>query len=209
MERMLTSVRVRTLAAIFFAFVFLTFAGGCSSDVQSESAAEPGAAEADGTAALPKTATPPAPQDSSAQPEAGRSAQAAPDFELYDLDGRVVHLSDFAGKSVLLNFWATWCAPCKAELPDLVEVQRQYGGDGFVIVGISLDRIGPAKVREFVRSAGLNYPILMGNGDVVAAYGNFQMIPTSFLLNASHEKVKQYTGLVTKAQLVRDLEGLP
>ena len=146
---MLSSIRIRTLAGLLSAVALWAVVGGCSSDVQSESAAVPRAVE-----------EPPAPP---AAPPAERSTDAVPEFELLDLDGRTVHLSDFAGRNVLLNFWATWCPPCKAELPDLVEVQRQYGGDDFTIIGISLDRVGPVKVQEFVRQAGLNYPILMRN----------------------------------------------
>ena len=181
---------IRALTLLAFAVALLGVGSGCGSDVQSESAAVP------------------ALNDTPAAQPAERSENAVPEFALQDLDGRTVHLSDFAGKAVFLNFWATWCPPCKAELPDLVEVQKKYGGDEFVIVGISLDRTGPAKVQAFVQQAGLNYPILMGNEQVVAAYGNFTGIPTSFLLNPRHEAVRQYTGMITKAQLVHDLEGV-
>jgi thiol-disulfide isomerase/thioredoxin len=185
-----TSTRMRA-ALLFVLFVaLLGFQSGCNTDVQSESAAVPPA------------------NDTSSAPPVERNAHAVPEFALQDLEGRTVHLSDFAGKAVFLNFWATWCPPCKAELPDLVEVQKQYGGDDFVIVGISLDQAGPGKVQQFVQNAGLNYPILMGNEGVVADYGGFQGIPTSFLLNARHEAVRQYTGMITKAQLVHDLQDV-
>lgn len=131
-----------------------------------------------------------------------------PDFVLQDLDGATVRLSDYAGKAVFVNFWATWCGPCKAEIPDLVELQKQYSGDGFTIVGVSLDQTGVGTVRDFAQRNGLNYPVLMGNQQVVTQYGNFRGIPTSFLLNDKHEKVKQYTGMVPRQQLVADIEAL-
>ena len=137
-----------------------------------------------------------------------RSPNAMPNFTLADLDGNTVNLTDYAGKAVLVNFWATWCGPCKAELPDLVEFQNEYGGENFTIVGISMDQIGPAAVKKFAQQWGLNYPIVMGNLDVVAAYGNFRGIPATFLLNSRHEKVKQYIGAVTKAQLTADLKSM-
>jgi len=135
-----------------------------------------------------------------------RSPNAMPDFALQDLEGNVVRLSDYAGKTVLINFWATWCGPCKIELPDLVDLQKKYGDKNFVVLGISLDRTGPAPVRRFVERVGLNYPVLMGNQDVVIQFNNFQMIPTSFLLAPNQEKVKQYTGVVPKSQLISDIE---
>jgi thiol-disulfide isomerase/thioredoxin len=184
-------IKYTAIALVPGALLALGGVSGCSSDVQSESSALP-----------PQTAGQPAAKSPA------RSATAVPDFVLQDLRGNTVRLSDFAGKAVFINFWATWCPPCKAELPDLVEVQSEFGGDDFVIVGISLDQIGPAAVQAFVQKAGLNFPILMGNQEVVDAYGSFRGIPTSFLLNASHEEVRRYTGMITKKQLVRDLQGI-
>ena len=168
--------------------IFALGIGACSGDVQSEM--EVGALE-NAPAALP-----PAP----------RSPDAMPDFVLQDLDGQTVRLSDFAGKAVLINFWATWCPPCRAEIPDLVELQRGYGGEDFTIIGISLDQTGVAGVRSFAQQFGLNYPVIMGNQEVVQMYGNFRGIPASFLLNADHEEVARYIGQITRDQLVRQLE---
>jgi len=136
-----------------------------------------------------------------------RSPNAMPDFALADLDGHTVKLSDYSGKAVLVNFWATWCGPCKFELPDLVEFQKEYGGDNFTILGVSMDRISPADVKRFADQWNLNYPIVMGTPEVVADYGNFRGIPATFLLNKRHEKVKQYIGPVTKEQLTADLKA--
>jgi len=152
-----------------------------------------------------------APSESATMGTAGsadRSPDAMPDFELVDLDGKTIHLSDYAGKAVFVNFWATWCPPCRAELPDLVAIQNAYGGEQFTIIGISLDQTGSAGVKNFAQNNRLNYPIVMGNMDVVADYGNFRGIPSSFLLDRRHEKVKSYTGPVTREQLARDIKEL-
>lgn len=189
--KLISIIRNATVTSgILAAAVLMT---GCDSGAQSESTF----AEADASDKAAVTET-------TAQVE--RSPNAMPDFALQDLEGNVVRLSDYAGQTVLINFWATWCGPCKVELPDLVDIQKDLGGKNFVIIGVSLDRTGPAPVRRFVEQAGLNYPILMGNEDVVIQYGNFQIIPTSFLLAPNHEKVKQYTGLVPKKQLVADIQ---
>ena len=88
--------------------------------------------------------------------------QTAPDFELQSLDGKTVHLSDFRGKGVLLNFWATWCQPCKIEMPWFAELQKQYGPQGLQIVGIAMDDASPEEIGKFAHDLGVNYPILVG-----------------------------------------------
>lgn len=185
--------RLQGLALAGWLFVSLVLAG-CSSQPDNSSAALPQG-----------TAQPPA---DSASPQRVRSPKAMPDFVLQDLAGKPVRLSDYSGKAVLINFWATWCPPCKAELPDLVELQQTHGGERFTVIGVSLDQTGVAGVREFVRERGLNFPILMGNEDVVIQYGNFRGIPTSFLLNPDHELERRYTGLVTRKMVESDLSRL-
>jgi cytochrome c biogenesis protein CcmG/thiol:disulfide interchange protein DsbE len=172
----------------------LTSLSGCQGSAQSETPVLAESADLDPGAVV--------------DPGIPRSPDAMPDFVLTDLDGNVVKLSDYTGQAVLLNFWATWCPPCKAELPDLVEIQNEFGGVDFTVVGVSLDQSGPGKVRRFVDQYGINFPVLMGNQKVVVQYGNFRGIPTSFLLNTKHEQVKRYTGLVTKRQLERDLQNV-
>jgi len=179
---------------------------GCQSQSQPQVAALPGAGDTTAISPLegPPTAQPD-PADSTATAPPGRSPKAMPDFVLQDLAGNRVKLSDFSGKAVLLNFWATWCPPCKAELPDLVEIQKQFGGDQFTVIGVSLDQTGVEGVRRFVQEWQLNFPILMGNEDIVVSYGNFRGIPTSFLLDSRHELTRRYTGLVTRKMLETDL----
>ena len=87
----------------------------------------------------------------------------APDFELTSLDGKRVKLSDFRGKAVLLNFWATWCSPCKVEMPWFVDLQKKYGNDGLVVVGVAMDDTDTPKIAEFASEMGVNYPVLLGH----------------------------------------------
>jgi peroxiredoxin len=195
-RRIARPFRSVTAGAAFLALATLALSGcGQQTDLQS--------------AAVPETPAEAPRSDSSAPaPSPVRSPRAMPDFVLQDLSGRTVRLSDYAGKAVLLNFWATWCPPCKAELPDLVDLQNTHGGDRFTVIGVSLDQTGVDGVRAFVNDQGLNYPVLMGNEDVVIQYGNFRGIPTTFLLNAEHELERRYSGLVTRKMVESDLSHL-
>lgn len=130
-----------------------------------------------------------------------RGVQNAPPWRLKNLDGRFVQLSDFRGKVVLLNFWATWCPPCRAEIPDLVALQEKYGAQGLVVVGVSLDTTGAAKVKAFAQKMKINYPMLMGNDETVAAYGNFQSIPTTFFIDRAGRVAGTHEGGADQATL--------
>ena len=88
--------------------------------------------------------------------------QAAPDFSLASLDGKTLKLSDFRGKAVLLNFWATWCEPCKIEMPWFVELQKKYGPQGLQIVGVAMDDSGNQEIADFAKKMNVNYPIVIG-----------------------------------------------
>jgi len=122
----------------------------------------------------------------------------APDFMLTSTDGKQIKLSDYKGKIVILDFWATWCAPCRKGIPDLVEIQKEYK-DNVVIVGISLDKQSTKNfVIPFMKEFGINYPVVYGNGKVVADYGYIQAIPTSFIIDRKGNIVDGFVGLVTK-----------
>jgi peroxiredoxin len=131
----------------------------------------------------------------------------APDFTLQSLDGKSVHLTDFRGKAVLLNFWATWCEPCKIEMPWFVELQKQYGPEGLQIVGISADE-GDSKdgVSEFAKTMGVNYPILLGKEAVVDAYGGVQFLPTTFYIDRNGKIVDRVFGLKGKGEIEDDVK---
>jgi thiol-disulfide isomerase/thioredoxin len=119
----------------------------------------------------------------------------APDFTLTDLDGKTLQLSDFKDRPVLLNFWATWCPPCRAEIPSIEEIHRNHASsDGLVIIGISLDSTGVQAVKEFVKEANMTYRIAMGTEKIVQDYGNIQGIPATFLINRKGEVVRKLVG---------------
>lgn len=108
----------------------------------------------------------------------------APAFTLQDIGGKQVSLSDFKGKVVILDFWATWCPPCRKEIPHFVELQDRYGAKGLVVIGVALDDERTAgEVRAFSRRMGINYPILYGNREVMEAYGPIEAIPTTFVID--------------------------
>ncbi len=121
-----------------------------------------------------------------------------PDFELGSNSGGFVTPADFSGKTILLNFWATWCAPCRKEMPMLVELQRQYGPTGLQIIGIALD--DAESVKDFVDTFGISYPVLVGSEDVFetsTAYGNEEgVLPYSVLIDKSGIVRWQYAGII-------------
>jgi cytochrome c biogenesis protein CcmG/thiol:disulfide interchange protein DsbE len=139
---------------------------------------------------------------------AADSFKAAPAWELKDLDGKTVKSSDFKGKVVILNFWATWCPPCRKEIPDFIELQKQYGAQGLAIVGVSLDRDGPATVKKFQKSNNINYPLVMGNNEVTEAYGGVESIPTTFIIDRAGKIVGKHVGLAPKATFEKELKPL-
>ena len=121
-----------------------------------------------------------------------------PDFELGNNSGELVTPADFSGKTILLNFWATWCAPCREEMPMLMELQSKYGSDGLQVIGIALD--DAQSVWEFVSTYGISYPVLAGSQDVFAtsvAYGNSEgVLPYSVLIDKNGIVRWQYAGII-------------
>ena len=130
------------------------------------------------------------------------------DFTMKDLDGKDVSLSSYKGKVVLLNFWATWCGPCKAEIPIFVELQEKYKGQ-LVIVGFSVDDTAE-KARQYAKQYKMNYPILLGEGreDVQDAYGPIWGIPASFIISKDGRVCRKHLGIAPKAVFEKEVVAL-
>ena len=123
---------------------------------------------------------------------------AAPNFDLATLDGHRVKLSDYRGKVVLVNFWATWCKYCRMEMPWFSDFERQYGGRGFAVVGISLDQNGWAVVTPFLSAQPVPYRIVLGDMTTARAYGLGNAMPNSFLLDRQGRVAMATEGLVDR-----------
>lgn len=140
--------------------------------------------------------------------EASTARKPAPDWQLNEPNGKTVKFSDFRGKVVILDFWATWCAPCRVEIPNFVDLQKQYGDKGLRVVGVSLDEQGPEVVKKFVRQFGVTYPIVMGNQKVAEAYGGIDAIPTTFVIDRHGRIVNQHMGYDDKEAFEKEIQSL-
>ena len=109
-------------------------------------------------------------------------SKAPPDFTLKDAAGKRISLSDFKGKVVLLNFWATWCGPCKVEIPWFIEFEKQYQAQGFTVLGVSMDEDGWKAITPYVAEHRVNYPVVLGDEDVSRDYGGIDALPTTFVI---------------------------
>ena len=127
-----------------------------------------------------------------------QAPKPAPDFELKDVDGNVHHLSDYKGKVVMLNFWATWCPPCRKEIPEYIELQKEYGPQGVQFLGIALDDEGLAKVKPWLTKNPVSYPILLPDQKVTAAYGDLSSIPVTFVIDKTGIIRASFVGLRQK-----------
>ena len=132
--------------------------------------------------------------------------QPAPEFELASLDGKTVHLADYRGKAVLLNFWATWCEPCKIEMPWFVDLQNKYGSEGLQVVGIAMDDANQQDITKFAKDMGVNYPILLGKEAVGEAYGGIPFLPSTFYIGRDGKVVDKVFGLKSKSEIEDDIK---
>ena len=123
----------------------------------------------------------------------------APDFTITDLEGNSLTLSDFKGKVIILNFWATWCPPCRMEIPDFIELYENYKDEGLLIIGISLDGGDSRKVKQFSEKLKINYPIGLGDVNVTRDYGGIRAIPTTFIIDREGNIREKYVGYQRKA----------
>ena len=132
----------------------------------------------------------------------------APDFELKDLDGNFVKLSDYKGKVIIIDFWATWCGPCRRGIPEFIELQSEYGEEQLVILGVSVDQGDLSVVPAFAKNYGINYPILYANEDIQRKYGPIRSIPTAFVVDTSGKVRDLVVGLRPKSYFKEKIDSL-
>jgi len=130
-------------------------------------------------------------------------ASAAPDFSLKDLQGNTLSLSSFKGKVLFLNFWATWCPPCRKEIPDFIEAYRELKGEGLEILGLSVDEITAPALLEWTANAGINYPIALATPEIAQAYEPGPYIPATIVIDGKGRIRYRQSELMTKETLVR------
>src|SRR5581483_542410 len=130
----------------------------------------------------------------------------APDFTLTSLDGKTVKLSDFRGKAVLLNFWATWCEPCKFEMPWFVDLQKKYGPQGLQVLGVAMDDASPKEIAQFAQKLGVNYPIVIGKESVGDQYGGIPYLPSTFYIDREGRIVDRVFGLVGRSDIEANIQ---
>ena len=121
--------------------------------------------------------------------------QSAPDFVLTDLNGRSGKLSDYRGKVIILDFWATWCAPCRILIPLFRDLYSKYKDSDFEVIGVAMDRGGAKVVKPFVEKHAINYPNFIGNEEVATKYGGLRGIPTTFIITKEGRIYKKYVGV--------------
>ena len=131
----------------------------------------------------------------------------APSFTLKTQDGRKVSLADYKGKAVLVNFWATWCVPCKLEMPWFVDLHKQYASQGFEILGVDEDdEKDHGQIDKFAKKIGVNYPILLGNETTSKAYGGVDVLPTSFYVGRDGKVVEEAAGLISRDEIEANIK---
>ncbi len=134
-------------------------------------------------------------ETSTPMPSATPTLQPAPDFTLTDLNGKSGKLSDYRGKIVILDFWATWCGPCRMLIPHFADLYKRYKGSGLEIVGVAMDQGGAKVVKPFVEKHSMDYPNFIGNNQVAMLYGGLRGIPTTFLITRDGRIYKKYVGV--------------
>jgi len=136
------------------------------------------------------------------------SAPDVPQFSLTSLEGKTVAMKDLSNKVVIVDFWATWCGPCREEIPHLNELYSELKGKGLEIVGISMDTDGTDGVKDFAREFRIQYPIVMGDEKVAESFGGIIGLPTTFIIDRKGKIAKKYIGLPPAEDMKRIVKGL-
>jgi cytochrome c biogenesis protein CcmG/thiol:disulfide interchange protein DsbE len=140
------------------------------------------------------------------KPDAER--KSAPEFSLKDVDGRNVSLAEYKGKVVLLNFWATWCGPCKIEIPWFIDFEQKYKDRGFAVLGVAMDEEGWTVVKPYLAESKINYRVVMGNDSIASLYGGVDSLPTTFILDKDGKIASTHVGLVSKSDYENEIVHL-
>jgi thiol-disulfide isomerase/thioredoxin len=142
-------------------------------------------------------------------PSDPRRGSVAPAFELKNIaDGKPLSLGSLRGKAVLLNFWATWCGPCKIEMPWLVDLQKKYGPQGLEIVGVAMDDASDKEIADFAHKMGVNYTVLKGTEKVGDLYGGVDRLPLTYYIDRSGKVVDEIVGLASESVIEDDIKKI-
>ncbi len=177
---------------LFLAIIFLTSFSifGCNRNASSEDVKN----------------DPPVTENEQYVPSSSTTSKA-PNFTLVDTQGKKITLSDYAGKVVIVDFWATWCPPCRRGIPDLIDIQKQFKNK-VAVIGISVDTDTKSNVVPFMKSMGINYPVVFASSEVVQAYGGIEAIPTSFIIDKKGNISNQHVGLTDKSVIIDEIQKL-
>jgi peroxiredoxin len=140
--------------------------------------------------------------------KADKDRNPAPEFALKDADGKTVHLADYRGKVVLLDFFATWCGPCKIEIPWFMDIERKNKDKGFAVIGVAMDDEGWEIVKPFLGKLGVNYRVVIGNDSIAQLYGGVDALPTTFLIDRNGKIAAAHVGLTSRRDFEDGIEQL-
>jgi peroxiredoxin len=129
------------------------------------------------------------------------SSNYAADFSLQDIQGKTHRLTDYRGKWVLVNFWATWCPPCLKEIPELVSLHNAHHDKDLLVIGVAMDSGSNSEVAGFAKAHGISYPVVMGDRNIASQFGEIEVLPVSYLFNPKGEQADYQAGEVTRASV--------